>query len=393
MAGQYQQPFLQYNVQCLSGHIHWTNYPVAGFVLVRLNQNLEVELLLDYRSSAVSQPHRWALIGGTASTIDEDPIVTASREAQEEYGILPEELTVLGLQYKHDHGGQYITYTYIWAAYNPKDGKPPIAKSAECRRSEFFRYDKLPADVVEFLREDEQFLRHTIETEVRPMLLAALGGTTFTVPDYSTGDSSDASDSVSSDHSFHTPQEHSHHNTPQPSQFVQPALHHPPHNALPSNNAGETASLGPAVSHPVKPLGDQHVAPVPGDVVYPTLPVASEPAGDYYPPLPGRYPSAEPASVVDPNLPAVNNHAAPSIGQHGNPAVEAKRPGLSRYKPPRASGVKKSSSSSKGTICKKAPNSVMGNPGPIPPDSTNPLAGTGPVDLNSQNPFSGFEFS
>ncbi|KAI3337419.1 hypothetical protein HD806DRAFT_38940 [Xylariaceae sp. AK1471] len=168
----YQQPFKkQYNVQCRSGHIHTSNMPVAGFVLVRLNRQSEIELLLDLRSVAVRHPNTWAFIGGEANSVNEEPIETAYREAKEEYGIDRDELNILGLQYKHDHGGvKYMTYTYIFAEYN---GNAPPSKSTESMRSEWFELGNLPLNLIKYIEEDRQFLVHTLYAEVLPMLLEA----------------------------------------------------------------------------------------------------------------------------------------------------------------------------------------------------------------------------
>ncbi|KAI0417288.1 hypothetical protein F5X98DRAFT_341130 [Xylaria grammica] len=85
---EYQRPFVKRkNVECHSGHLHQSNVPAAGFVLVRLNASSELEVLLELRSRTVSQPNTYGCIGGFAATKGEEAIDTAYREAKEEFGI------------------------------------------------------------------------------------------------------------------------------------------------------------------------------------------------------------------------------------------------------------------------------------------------------------------
>jgi hypothetical protein len=96
---------------------------------------------------------------------------TAYREAKEEYGIDRHELALLGLQYKHDHGGvKFLTYTYIFAEYNPVNA--PLPLSHECLRSQWFKLSELPANLLQYLQEDRAFLEHTLYTEIWPLLEA-----------------------------------------------------------------------------------------------------------------------------------------------------------------------------------------------------------------------------
>lgn len=172
---EYQLPYRKRkDVRCHSGHEHRLNTPAVGFVLVRLNTSSQLELLLDLRSPAVTAGGTFAFIGGFANSIGEDPLATAYREAREEYNIKPDELNVLGLQYKHDHGGhKYLHYTYIFAEYNPKDGQAPASCCLESVRSQWFTLDALPSNLIQFIQEDRQMLEHTLRTEVLPMLLQA----------------------------------------------------------------------------------------------------------------------------------------------------------------------------------------------------------------------------
>ncbi|TGJ86094.1 hypothetical protein E0Z10_g2638 [Xylaria hypoxylon] len=170
---QYHQPFAKRkNVECHTGHRHSSNMPAVGFVLVRLNASLQLELLLDLRSQAVQYPNTFAFIGGYASSIGEEVVKTAQREAREEYGIKPNELNLLGLQYKHDHGGfKYVSYTYVFAEYSPINGQAPAPKSIESVRSQWFTLDALPNNLLHYITEDLKVLLPILNTHVLPMLL------------------------------------------------------------------------------------------------------------------------------------------------------------------------------------------------------------------------------
>ncbi|KAI2642907.1 hypothetical protein GGS21DRAFT_197849 [Xylaria nigripes] len=170
---QYQQPFFkQSNVMCLSGHLHQNNLPSVGLVLVRLNAESKLEILLDLRSSLVSHPNTFSFISGTVNFPTEDLLETAYREAREEYGITPCQLNPFGLQYTRDHGGaKYLTYTYIFAEYNPKDGLAPASQSSECVRSEWFTLDTLPPNIIPYIAEDRVFLDQILLDMVLPILL------------------------------------------------------------------------------------------------------------------------------------------------------------------------------------------------------------------------------
>ncbi|KAI0440482.1 hypothetical protein F4803DRAFT_467878 [Xylaria telfairii] len=169
----YRQPFVkQYNVQCRSGHVHQNNMPAVGFVLARLNESHQLELLLDLRSAAVEHPNTWGFIGGTMN-MNEQPLDAAYRESREEFGIDAHDLNILGFQYKHDHGGvRYLTYTYIFAEYK---GQAPAPISHESVQSQWFTLDALPDNLMMYVREDLPVLEHTLYTGVYPMLLEAQG--------------------------------------------------------------------------------------------------------------------------------------------------------------------------------------------------------------------------
>ncbi|KAI0512674.1 hypothetical protein F5B22DRAFT_301358 [Xylaria bambusicola] len=169
----YQQPVLKRkNVDCHSNHRHRTNTPAAGFVLVRLNAASKLDLLLDLRSPPVPQGSTYGFIGGNASSMGECPLTTALREAKEEYGIEPKDLNILNIRWTRDHGGyKYLNYTYVFAEYNPKDGRAPSSKTFESQRSEWFPLDALPSNLMSFIKEDRQMLEHILYNEIWPMLL------------------------------------------------------------------------------------------------------------------------------------------------------------------------------------------------------------------------------
>ncbi|KAI0408557.1 hypothetical protein F4802DRAFT_547921 [Xylaria palmicola] len=169
---QQQHPFvLQQNPRCHLGHVHPTNRPAAGFVLVRMNESAQLELLLDLRSEATSYPDTWGFITGVAADVEEEPLTTAYQGAEEKYGITADELNILGFQYKHDHGGvKYLTYTYIFAQYDPPGGQPPRPRTTQSERSQWFPLASLPNNLIVFLREDGPMLEHVLKCEVVPML-------------------------------------------------------------------------------------------------------------------------------------------------------------------------------------------------------------------------------
>ncbi|KAI1155966.1 hypothetical protein F4825DRAFT_405494 [Nemania diffusa] len=174
---EYQQPYVeQKNLHCARQHLHQDNIPSVGFVLCRLNKSLKLEVLLDLRSHNVWHGDTWGFIGGHANHIDEEPMAVALRESYEEYGITPDQVNSLGLHYRNDHGGvKYLTYTYIFAEYNPPNGQAPAPVSAESIRSEWFDLDSLPDNLIVFIRDDGAMIDHVLYTEVWPRLLQARG--------------------------------------------------------------------------------------------------------------------------------------------------------------------------------------------------------------------------
>ncbi|KAI1431645.1 hypothetical protein GGR50DRAFT_678340 [Xylaria sp. CBS 124048] len=168
----HRQPYVEKtNVPCQSGHIHPNNLPAAGFVLVKLDSQSRLELLLDLHIDA-KEPNTYAFIGGQAMHMMETPLNTATRKAEWQYGITPDQINLLGLQYTRDHGGsKYLSYTYIFAEYSPKHGRAPRPRSMESVKSEWFSVYSLPHNMMEFIVEDGEAIRHVLLSEVWPRLL------------------------------------------------------------------------------------------------------------------------------------------------------------------------------------------------------------------------------
>ncbi|KAI1265247.1 hypothetical protein F5Y18DRAFT_436166 [Xylariaceae sp. FL1019] len=143
----------RYNVHCDLGHIHSSNMPATGLVLVRMH-NQQLEIFLDLRSAAVSSPGTWALIGGLANDISEEPVRVALREAREEYNILGGDIKLSGHQWMKDHGAN-ISYTYIIAEWLPTDPNKNLrSTSAESLRGQWFAENAMPTPLHSMLAED-----------------------------------------------------------------------------------------------------------------------------------------------------------------------------------------------------------------------------------------------
>ncbi|KAI0816253.1 hypothetical protein GGR55DRAFT_226775 [Xylaria sp. FL0064] len=170
---QYAQPYRKRkNVECHDGHRHRNNVPAVGLVLVRLNASSQIELLLDNHNVAIAAPGTYACIGGLASSRGEQPMTTARREAEQEFLIEVEEVKPFPMKYKRDHGGyKYLNYTYIFAEYNPKDGRAPMARSSKSRRSEWFTLDALPGNLTSPMQEDLPALEQILKICILPHLL------------------------------------------------------------------------------------------------------------------------------------------------------------------------------------------------------------------------------
>ena len=103
-------------VPCRCGHRHWGLHGAAGLALVRTGRTGEAELLLQLRSAWTHLGGTWGLPGGARDS-HEDAVAGALREAREEVGVDPQELTVTGSTVGTDHGDW--RYDYVLALAHP----------------------------------------------------------------------------------------------------------------------------------------------------------------------------------------------------------------------------------------------------------------------------------
>jgi len=94
-------------VHCECGHRHWGRYGAAGLLLT---DPARTGAVLQKRSDHVHHGGTWALIGGAVEP-GESPAAAALREAHEEEGLDPSEVTVLRSFVGTDHPSW--TYTYV----------------------------------------------------------------------------------------------------------------------------------------------------------------------------------------------------------------------------------------------------------------------------------------
>lgn len=101
-------------VRC-GGHTHWGRYGAAGLLLTTSDR---AQVLLQLRSGRVLSPGTWALPGGALER-GESPEQGALREAQEETGIDPADVVVVGTRPGLVH--PRWTYTYVLATATTTD--------------------------------------------------------------------------------------------------------------------------------------------------------------------------------------------------------------------------------------------------------------------------------
>lgn len=89
--------------------MHWGRHGAAGLLLANADSSA---VLLQKRSTYVSNPRTWALPGGAIEP-GETPIEAALRETAEEVGIAADSVLVLGTLLGIDH--PRWTYTYVIA--------------------------------------------------------------------------------------------------------------------------------------------------------------------------------------------------------------------------------------------------------------------------------------
>jgi 8-oxo-dGTP diphosphatase len=128
-------------VNCRCGQRHWGRHGAAGLLLARrrtdavpgrsANGRPAVEVLLQLRAAWTHQGGSWALPGGARDS-HEDVVEAALREAQEETGVEPADVVVLGRQPGVDHVDW--SYTYVLAlACRPVEVQLATTESDELR--------------------------------------------------------------------------------------------------------------------------------------------------------------------------------------------------------------------------------------------------------------------
>jgi 8-oxo-dGTP diphosphatase len=95
-------------VRCRCGQVHWGRHGAAGLVLLRYEAGV-AEVLLQLRAGWTHQGGSWGLPGGARDS-HEDVVATALREAAEEVGLDPAEVTVVGSAVGADHVDWRYTY-------------------------------------------------------------------------------------------------------------------------------------------------------------------------------------------------------------------------------------------------------------------------------------------
>jgi len=128
-------------VRCRCGQRHWGLFGAAGLVLLRRRGDV-VEVLLQLRSSWTHQGGTWGVPGGARDS-HEDVVTAALREAEEEVGVEPGHVDVVGTVVGADHGDWRYTYVIGWA---------DDAVRARARSDESDEVRWVPLDEVEELR-------------------------------------------------------------------------------------------------------------------------------------------------------------------------------------------------------------------------------------------------
>jgi 8-oxo-dGTP diphosphatase len=101
-------------VRCRCGHRHWGLHGAAGLVLLRRRADGRVDVLLQLRSPWTHQGGTWGVPGG-ARDGHEDVVTAALREAQEEAGVDPGDVDVVGTAVGTDDVDWRYTYVIGWA--------------------------------------------------------------------------------------------------------------------------------------------------------------------------------------------------------------------------------------------------------------------------------------
>jgi 8-oxo-dGTP pyrophosphatase MutT (NUDIX family) len=131
-------------LECRRGHRHWGLHGAAGLLLVRQSGagavGGPVEVLLQLRSDWTHHGGTWALPGGAADS--HEPAATAAlREAEEETGVAPEQVAVLGEVVGTDHDDW--RYTVVFA--EPAAPVRPRAANTESEQVRWVAVDEVAA--------------------------------------------------------------------------------------------------------------------------------------------------------------------------------------------------------------------------------------------------------
>jgi 8-oxo-dGTP diphosphatase len=100
-------------VRCRCGQRHWGLHEAAGLVLLRRRGDV-VHVLLQLRSWWTHLGGTWGVPGGARDS-HEDVATAALREAQEEVGIDPGHVEVVGTAVGSDHVDWRYVYVIAWA--------------------------------------------------------------------------------------------------------------------------------------------------------------------------------------------------------------------------------------------------------------------------------------
>jgi 8-oxo-dGTP diphosphatase len=123
-------------IECSCGSKHWGMFGAAGILLIRDSQ-----ILLQHRAPWVHNGDTWGIPGGARDS-HETIVESAIREAMEETGINPDDLTPL-TTFTDDHGNWSYT-TVIAIASNRLEAHELNDESHEVRWVHFDDVGRLP---------------------------------------------------------------------------------------------------------------------------------------------------------------------------------------------------------------------------------------------------------